>query len=99
MFDSKPEWPSFPSFINLYVNNGDELYEQAIKAGAISMTKMTTQAWGDRSGRIIDPFGNIWWIISLIEDVDPEEMEKRLNQKNISRQWIMPKKVLIRFCQ
>ena len=77
MFDSKPEWPAFPSFIHLYVENRDEIYEQALKAGAKSMTKMTTHFWGDRGGRVIDPFGNIWWIKSHVEDVSAEEMERR----------------------
>jgi PhnB protein len=81
MFDSPADWPSFPSFINLYVDNGDELYEQALKAGAVSMTELTTQSWGDRGGRIIDPFGNVWWITSHIEDVSPEEMERRSKQR------------------
>ena len=81
MFDSKPEWPPFRSLIHLYVDNGDELYEQALNAGAKSMTKMTTHFWGDRGGRIIDPFGNIWWINSHVEDVNAEEMETRAKQK------------------
>ncbi|EGW38810.1 VOC family protein [Desulfosporosinus sp. OT] len=81
MFDSKPEWPAVRSFIHLYVENGDELYEQALKAGAKSMTKMTTHFWGDRGGRVIDPFGNVWWINSHFEDVSAEEMESRSKQK------------------
>ncbi len=81
MFDSKSEWPPFRSFIHLYVENGDELYEQALKAGAMSMTKMTTHFWGDRGGRVIDPYGNIWWINSHVEDVSAEEMERRAKQK------------------
>lgn len=81
MFDSKPEWPAFPSFIHLYVENGDEIYEQALKAGAKSMTKLTTHFWGDRGGRVIDPFGNIWWINSHVEDVSAEEMERRAKLK------------------
>jgi len=80
MFDLKPEWPSLPSFIRLYVDNGDEVYKQALKAGATSMTKMTTHYWGDRIGRVLDPFGNIWWIQTHIEDVSPEEMELRERQ-------------------
>lgn len=80
MFDLKPEWPSFPSFIRLYLENGDEVYEQALKAGAVTMTKMTTHYWGDRVGRVLDPFGNIWWIQTHIEDVSPEDMELREKQ-------------------
>lgn len=81
MFDSKPEWPTFRSLIQLYVENVDEIYEQALKAGAKSMTKLTTQFWGDRGGRVLDPFGNIWWINSHVEDVSTEEMERRAKQK------------------
>lgn len=81
MFDSKPEWPLFRSFIHLYIENADEIYEQALKAGAKSMTKMTTHFWGDRGGRVIDPFGNVWWINSHVEDVSAEEMERRAKQK------------------
>lgn len=60
MFDSHPDWPVFPCFINLYVDNCEDIYEQAIKAGAASMTKIVTQLWGVRGGRIIDPFRNVW---------------------------------------
>jgi len=42
---------------------------------------MTTHFWGDRGGRVIDPFGNIWWINSHVEDVSAEEMERRAKQK------------------
>jgi len=81
MFDLKPEWPVFRSLIHLYVENADEIYEQALKAGAKSMTKLTTQFWGDRGGRVLDPFGNIWWINSHVEDVSEEEMERRAKQE------------------
>jgi len=81
MFDSPAEWPSFPSFIRLYVSDSDKFYAQAIKAGATSMTKVVTQAWGERGGRVVDPFGNIWWITSRVEDVSPEEMMERSKQQ------------------
>jgi Uncharacterized protein conserved in bacteria len=81
MFDLKPEWPTFRSLIHLYVENADEIYEQALKAGAKSMTKLTTHFWGDRGGRVLDPFGNIWWINSHVEDVSAEEMERRAKQE------------------
>lgn len=80
MFDSRPEWPPFPCFINLYVDDCEALYSQAIKAGAASMTEIVTQSWGDKGGRIIDPFGNVWWLTSHVEDVSPEEMAKRSGQ-------------------
>ncbi|WP_152397951.1 VOC family protein [Paenibacillus cellulositrophicus] len=81
MFDAAPEWPPFPSLIRLYVNDSDAMYARAIKAGAVSMTEPTTMAWGERGGRVVDPFGNIWWITSKIEDVSPEEMMERSQQQ------------------
>jgi len=81
MFDAKQNWPDTPAFLYLYVDEGDALYEQALKAGAVSMTRMTTHAWGDRIGRICDPFGNIWWITTHVEDLSTDEIVKRSQQK------------------
>jgi uncharacterized glyoxalase superfamily protein PhnB len=85
MFDSRPEWPPFPCFINLYVDDSETLYEQAIQAGATPMTKIVTQAWGDKGGRIIDPFGNVWWLTTHVEDVDPGEIGKRSQQEEYKK--------------
>ncbi len=38
--------------------------------------------YGDRNGGVKDPAGNIWWIATHIEDVSPEEMEKRAKEKH-----------------
>jgi PhnB protein len=45
------------------------------------VTKPTNVPWGDRICRVDDPFGNLWWIMTRIEDVSPEEEEKRYGQK------------------
>ena len=42
------------------------------------MTEMTHLFWGDRAGRIRDPFGNLWWIQARVETVDEAEMARRL---------------------
>jgi PhnB protein len=81
MFDAKQGWPETPSFIYLYLDEGDTFYEQALRAGATSVTGMTTHSWGDRIGRICDPFGNIWWITTHVEDLTTEEIIKRSQQK------------------
>jgi uncharacterized glyoxalase superfamily protein PhnB len=70
-----------PSFLRLYVPDGDAIYQQAIAAGATAITEMTNLAWGDRVGRVRDPFGNIWWIQTRLEELDPTEMEKRSQEK------------------
>jgi uncharacterized glyoxalase superfamily protein PhnB len=81
MFDAKEAWPDTPSFLRLYVEDGDAVYQQALKAGATSVTEMTNMFWGDRVGRVRDPFGNLWWIQTRIEDVDLEEMARRAEEQ------------------
>src|SRR5690349_5024875 len=51
-FDSKEGWPKTPCFLRLYVENADAVYQQALAAGAISVTEMTSLVWGDRGGRV-----------------------------------------------
>jgi uncharacterized glyoxalase superfamily protein PhnB len=81
LFDSKPDWPEAPAFLRLYIEDVDAMYQQALKAGGASVTRPTNMPWGDRTCRVRDPFGNLWWIMSHIEDVSPEEEEKRWGQK------------------
>jgi len=60
----------------LYVDNKDnKFYAQAIKEGAIFMTKPITMACGERVGRVVDPFGSVWLITSQVEDVSLEEIQ------------------------
>jgi hypothetical protein len=70
-----------PSFFRLYVEDGDAVYQQALKAGATSVTEMTELFFGDRVGRVCDPWGNIWWIQERLEEVDLEEMMKRAGEQ------------------
>ncbi len=79
-FDAKEEWPDTPCFLRLYVEDGDAVYQQALSAGAISVTEMTSMFWGDRVGRVRDPLGNIWWIQTHVENVDSQEMAKRATE-------------------
>lgn len=81
MFDAKKDWPDTPAFLRIYVEDCDATYRQALKAGATSVTEMTSMFWGDRVGRVRDPVGNLWWIQTRLEDLDPAEMERRATQK------------------
>jgi PhnB protein len=81
LFDSKEAWPVTPAFLRLYVEDCDAVYEQALRAGASSVTKPTNVPWGDRVGRVRDPFGNLWWLMTRIEDVSPEEEAQRYGQQ------------------
>lgn len=51
-----------PTSIYLYVDDVDKNYEQALKAGGISMLPPTDQAYGDRNAWVKDPFDNVWYI-------------------------------------
>ena len=65
----------------LYVEDADAVYQQALAAGAVSVTEMTSLVWGERGGRVRDPLGNIWWIQSRVEQVSQEEIAKRVTEK------------------
>jgi PhnB protein len=78
MFDAKPEWPTLQALLRIYVDDADEVFEKAIAAGAEPVTKMTTLAFGDRVGRVKDPFGNIWWIQTHLDDLDEEQVRERM---------------------
>jgi uncharacterized glyoxalase superfamily protein PhnB len=80
MFDAKPHWPDTPAFLRLYVPAGDDVFQQALRAGATSVTEMTSMSWGDRVGRVRDPFGNLWWIQTRVDELSPEEMERRADE-------------------
>lgn len=80
-FDARERWPDTPCFLRLYVEDADAVYQQALSAGAVTVTEMTSLSWGDRGGRVRDPLGNIWWIQSRIEQVDSEEIAKRATEQ------------------
>ena len=80
LFDSREGWGPTPSFLNLYVANIDETYQKSIALGATSVTDITQLWFGEKVCRILDPFGNLWWINERVEDVDftqPGEVENR----------------------
>jgi uncharacterized glyoxalase superfamily protein PhnB len=58
-----------PTMFYLYVPNVDELYRRAIDAGATSISEPKDQPYGDRSGGVIDPFGNKWYIATHFKDM------------------------------
>ena len=66
-----------PGSIYVYVKDADATYRRALDAGAVSLMEPADQFHGDRYGGVKDPSGNVWWISTHIEDVSPEEMERR----------------------
>jgi PhnB protein len=61
----------------LYVEDVDEVFKQAVDAGATVTMDVENQFWGDRFGSVTDPFGHSWSIATHVEDVPPEEMAER----------------------
>ena len=62
----------------LYVENCDEVFAQAIAAGATEKRPMMDQFYGDRSGTLVDPFGHVWTVSTHIEDLSPEQIDERM---------------------
>jgi PhnB protein len=65
----------------LYVEDTDALYRQAVDAGGTSLMEPDDMFWGDRFASLQDPFGHTWTIATHVEDVSPEELERR------SQEW------------
>ncbi|MGC1638341.1 MAG: VOC family protein [Candidatus Acidiferrales bacterium] len=61
----------------LYVQDADTTFNNAVKAGGKVDTPLENQFWGDRYGKLTDPFGHQWGIATHVEDVAPEEISKR----------------------
>ena len=66
-----------PVAIHLYVEDVDAVVGQAVANGAKLVKEVKDQFYGDRSGAVEDPFGHVWYISTHVEDVLPEEIEKR----------------------
>ncbi|MEP6660660.1 MAG: VOC family protein [Acidimicrobiales bacterium] len=66
-----------PVTMNVYVDNVDAVFARALAEGATSLRPVENQFYGDRSGAFEDPFGHRWNVAMHVEDVPPDEMEKR----------------------
>ncbi len=63
--------------ILLYVEDADAVVKRAVSAGAKLVRDLENAFYGDRTATIHDPFGNQWYIHTHIEDLSPEEMQRR----------------------
>jgi PhnB protein len=63
-----------------YWNNVDAAWERAVAAGAEVVFPLADQFYGERGGRLRDPFGQQWMLAQHMEDVSPEEMTRRAAQ-------------------
>jgi uncharacterized glyoxalase superfamily protein PhnB len=90
LVDEMPEWGSFgpralkgsPVTIHLYVEDVDAVVSRATKAGAKITLPVADVFWGDRYGKLEDPFGHHWSIGTHIRDVSMEEMKQAMQKAN-----------------
>lgn len=71
--------------IFLYVENADTTFNQAVSAGAEVEAPLADMFWGDRYGRLKDPFGYSWSVGTHKEDVAPAEMAKRMKDAAVQK--------------
>ena len=85
------EWPDGPTkspktldgssaAIFIYTDDVDGLWDRAIAAGCEEVFPLEMQFYGDKGGRVRDPYGHTWGLAQHIEDVSPDEMERRMAQ-------------------
>jgi uncharacterized glyoxalase superfamily protein PhnB len=81
--EERPQWNSFGPkalkgssvTIHMAVPNVDELFAQAVAAGATVILPVSDMFWGDRYGQVEDPFGHRWAIATRKRDLSPAEMQ------------------------
>ena len=64
----------------LYVKDVDDTFQRAVSGGGKVVRPVQDQFYGDRSGNLTDPFGHQWTIATHVEDVAPEEMQRRMDE-------------------
>lgn len=64
----------------VYVEDVDEIFQQAVDAGAEVHRPVENHFYGDRAGTLKDPFGHIWMVATHVEDVPPEEIGRRMKK-------------------
>ena len=69
---------SSPVTIHLYVTDADSTFARAVEAGAKVRMPLADMFWGDRYGKLVDPFGHHWSVAEHLEDLTPEQMQERM---------------------
>lgn len=69
-----------PVTICVYVEDVDAVMDRATAAGGRTLRPVENQFYGDRTGTFEDPFGHHWNVMTHVEDVDPDEMQRRIDE-------------------
>ena len=67
-----------PVMLHVYVDDADAVFDRAVEAGARALRPVEDKFYGDRAGEFEDPFGHRWSVATHVEDVPPDEMERRM---------------------
>jgi PhnB protein len=85
--DEAPEYNKSPELLGgvsakfmISCDDVDAAFQHAVEAGAEVIFPLTTQFYGHRDARVRDPFGHEWLFSQKVEDVSPEEMQRRWNE-------------------
>ena len=76
--EQPPEYRFSPIMFHVRVNDVDAIVDRATAAGATLKRPIANQAYGDRSGVILDPFGHSWMVSQRMEDVTTSELQQRV---------------------
>lgn len=76
--EASPEHPAHGAHLMMYVADVDAAFKKAVAAGFTVRQPVDVQFWGDRTGRVEDPFGNEWYLATHVEDVSDEELKRRM---------------------
>lgn len=88
LVDEMPEWGALgpkalkgsPVTLHLYVDDVDSFVRHAVDAGAKVTMPVADMFWGDRYGKLEDPFGHQWSVATHLRDVSPEEAQEAMNE-------------------
>jgi PhnB protein len=88
LVDEMPEWGALgpkslkgsPVTIHLYVEDADAFFARAVQAGAKVTMPLDDAFWGDRYGKLEDPFGHHWSVATHVRDVSSEDMQKAMQK-------------------
>lgn len=64
--DASEKWKQQTAHLFVYVESADDTYKKSLEHGATSLMGLSNQEYGRTCG-VTDPFGNVWWITSVIE--------------------------------
>ncbi|WP_425559000.1 VOC family protein [Cryptosporangium minutisporangium] len=70
--------PGTPVFQFVFVEDVDAVVARAAELGAVVRRPPENQFYGDRDAFIVDPYGHAWTVATHVEDVDPDEMNRRM---------------------